>query len=695
MKKKLLILLVFSFSIFLLVIKFIQFKVLASSDIKLNIDGKIIESSVSPFIENGRTMVPIRIISEELGATVLWNDKDRTVEIGKGSTSILLRIDSRLVELRGEERRFFISDIAPRIVNERTFVPLRLVSNGLGIGIYWDEKSRTVYINSNEKTEFVSFSDIRINSIDNGQIITGRTELQISLGSEIDNAKEIRYLLLDPKTAKGFVVGRGKDITKKYNWLPSMKDNGDKVLVAAIYDENGNFIVGDAILVTVDVNPRIQLAVLENEIIDGSISLGADINFEAHYIKYEMTNLDKNKTTLTAEMDPYGSYNWSPMWEDNGNYIIRVIAYDYDGQAFESNPVFVKVEVPKKLSLLGVKEGMIIDKPVTLSTSRNFQVSETEYVMRDPNTGGENILAKMGYGSYKWLPTPDVFGEKELLVRVKDTALKTIESESITVKVDGTPKLLLNGIGPNQVITGDVKIGVTSNVDISDVRYIIFNVETGYTKVLSSDYNSEIIFSPNKGDNGLWKIKATAKYGDVILESEEIQIKIYLDKTYGSMPIIEKDKFLNLASNLAKNSWENTYMSAALQVAQAILETGWGQSVPVDKYTGKLSYNLFGIKGKGTSGSVISSTWEEYNGSRYRIDAEFRAYNNVEESWLDHKYLLLTSSRYEPFREVMYNGNLGAWALKRTGYATDSQYALKLIDIMKRYNLYELDKIGI
>ena len=120
-----------------------------------------------------------------------------------------------------------------------------------------------------------------------------------------------------------------------------------------------------------------------------------------------------------------------------------------------------------------------------------------------------------------------------------------------------------------------------------------------------------------------------------------------------------------------------------------------GQSVPVDKYSGKLSYNLFGIKGKGTAGSVISNTWEEYNGNRYRIDAEFRAYNSVEESWNDHKNLLLTSSRYEPFRDVMFNGNFGAWALKRCGYATDSQYAIKLIDIMRRYNLYELDKLGI
>ncbi len=79
----------------------------------------------------------------------------------------------------------------------------------------------------------------------------------------------------------------------------------------------------------------------------------------------------------------------------------------------------------------------------------------------------------------------------------------------------------------------------------------------------------------------------------------------------------------------------------------------------------------------------------------FRIDAEFRAYNNPSESWNDHKELLLTKERYAPFRAVMFDGTQGAWALRRCGYATDSSYAIKLIDIMNRYDLRELDKVGI
>jgi len=152
---------------------------------------------------------------------------------------------------------------------------------------------------------------------------------------------------------------------------------------------------------------------------------------------------------------------------------------------------------------------------------------------------------------------------------------------------------------------------------------------------------------------------------------------------------------MGLASGMARRSWESTGMSAALQTAQAILETGWGQSVPVDKYSGKFSSNLFGIKGKGPAGSVISNTWEEYNGTTFRIDAEFRAYNNISESWNDHKKLLLEKERYGIFRDVMHDSTLGAWAIRRAGYATDSQYPIKLMNIIKQYNLQELDKISI
>jgi len=332
------------------------------------------------------------------------------------------------------------------------------------------------------------------------------------------------------------------------------------------------------------------------------------------------------------------------------------------------------------------------------STSRNFNVVETEYVMIDTLTGLETVLKKVNYGNYTWFPGPELSGKKELYVRVKDTAGAIYTSNKVSVNVKATPKLLLQGAGPEQVVTGAIDLKVLSNVKLNNVTFVLINPTTGKEKVLAQgeSYLAGYTYTPVQGDAGTWKIKAKGVYeGNKTIETEAVSIKIYTNKTFTALPVVEKSKFLDFASSLASDAWKETGMSAALQTAQAILETGWGQSVPVDKYDGQFSYNLFGIKGTGTNGSVTSNTWEEYNGVSYRIDANFRAYNNVGESWADHNKLLLTASRYEPFRDVMYDSTLGAWALRRSGYATDSKYPMKLMEIIYLYNLKELDKVGI
>ncbi|WP_353094494.1 stalk domain-containing protein [Tissierella praeacuta] len=674
-----------------------NYKSLAAGNIKLVVDEKDITSKSMPIVRNGRTLVPVRFVSEELGATVTWNNYDRIVKIEKGNSTISLKIDSRLVQYVDKEEKYFLSDVAPVIIDGRTYTPLRLVSNALGIGIEWDGENSTVNINSNIASDFTPFFQEKILISDNN--INGKTEVQLNLSNDVSkNGTEIKYLLLDPKTAKGKVVARGNDLGGKYTWLPSIKNNGKKVLVAAIYDNKGNFLSGDAVPVNINIIPNVSVTgIREGQVIDDNLSLSADINFVASYVKYEIVNLDKNKTNLTTEWDPQGPYNWSPMVDENGNYSVKVIAYDENNNAYPSEIVNIKVEVPYVLGFSGVKEGMIIDKPVNLSATRNFNVIETEYILRDPNTGAEEVLKKQGYGSYKWFPSPEYSGTKELLVRVKDTFGIVHQTKGISVKLSGKPNLLIEGVGPKQVITAEVNLKALNNIGLNSVDYILINPAKGTKKILASGQNPsvEYKFTPTKGDVNYSHIKAVGVYNGKTITSEEIPIKIYLGKTYGPKPIVAKDKFLGVASNLAKESWKNTGMSAALQTAQAILETGWGQSVPVDKYTGKISNNLFGIKGNGTAGSVISNTWEEYNGTKFRIDADFRAYNNINESWLNHKDLLLKGERYGIFRDVMHDSTQGAWALRRAGYATDSQYPIKLMNIIKQYKLDELDKIGI
>ncbi len=311
--------------------------------------------------------------------------------------------------------------------------------------------------------------------------------------------------------------------------------------------------------------------------------------------------------------------------------------------------------------------------------------------MIDTATGIETVLSKIGYGSYKWFPSPESKGEKKLFVRVKDVHGITHISDMVDADIVGDPMIIMEGIGPHQVVTGTTGLKYRSNVPLESVKYILVNTDTGITKTVAS---SE--FTPGSGDTGNWKIHAEGIYGSSEkIISSEISFRIYTGRIYSSVSIIDKSRFIELVSEMALESQKKTGMSAALQIAQSIHETNWGQNIPVDKYSGLISYNLFGIKGAGTAGSVISNTWEEYNGISYRVDDRFRAYSNIRESWSDHKVFLLTKSRYQIFREVMHDSTLGAFALRRAGYATDSRYPFKLINIIKTYDLERFDESGI
>jgi flagellum-specific peptidoglycan hydrolase FlgJ len=124
---------------------------------------------------------------------------------------------------------------------------------------------------------------------------------------------------------------------------------------------------------------------------------------------------------------------------------------------------------------------------------------------------------------------------------------------------------------------------------------------------------------------------------------------------------------------------------AAVTIAQAIDESGWGQSQLASQ-----DNNLFGIKGTGPAGSVLMPTQEYQNGQWVTISAPFRVYSNVAQSITDHSLLLATGSAYQ--QAMADRRSPDAFANDLTGvYATDPSYGANLISIMRQYNLYRFD----
>lgn len=153
-------------------------------------------------------------------------------------------------------------------------------------------------------------------------------------------------------------------------------------------------------------------------------------------------------------------------------------------------------------------------------------------------------------------------------------------------------------------------------------------------------------------------------------------------------------KDTDFISKIAPYAMEDMRLSripASLTIAQAALESAWGSS----GLTVKAS-NLFGIKGSGPAGSVTLQTTEYINGKAVQVPAAFRAYHNWGESVADHSALIAGG--------VSWNGNLyskvigadgktAAREIAAAGYATDPNYASKLIRMMNAYHLYHYDEI--
>lgn len=100
---------------------------------------------VAPFIDknSGRTLVPIRFISEFLGFDVSWDEITKTVTIKDSSKTILLTIGKKTALINGVEYEL---ETSPSIVTSRTFVPLRFISEAFGYKVNWDEKTKSITI---------------------------------------------------------------------------------------------------------------------------------------------------------------------------------------------------------------------------------------------------------------------------------------------------------------------------------------------------------------------------------------------------------------------------------------------------------------------------------------------------------------------------------------------------------------------
>ncbi|MEB9896265.1 copper amine oxidase N-terminal domain-containing protein [Bacillus cereus] len=150
--------------------------------LEIVVDGKKVPfTDARPIMDSSnRTLVPLRVVSENLGAKVKWDGKNKQATIQKGTASINMKVNDSTAYINGEAKTF---DSKMVMMGSRTMVPLRFVSEALGTTVEFDKGAYYVYV----KTSAFEKSDVKLDEY-------GR---EINTKNLPKNHKDFSYILTD------------------------------------------------------------------------------------------------------------------------------------------------------------------------------------------------------------------------------------------------------------------------------------------------------------------------------------------------------------------------------------------------------------------------------------------------------------------------------------------------------------------
>ena len=139
-----------------ILIMLISLPAAAKNEITVYVNNKTVVFDTPPFIEQERTLVPIRAITEAMGFDVEWNKYDRTAVISNSAKSVSVTVDSNYIDVydygNGTNKVVYI-DVPAAIKNSRTYIPLRAVSEAFDAEVQWFGTAGMITIDYNPPAE--------------------------------------------------------------------------------------------------------------------------------------------------------------------------------------------------------------------------------------------------------------------------------------------------------------------------------------------------------------------------------------------------------------------------------------------------------------------------------------------------------------------------------------------------------------
>ncbi|WP_206459879.1 N-acetylmuramoyl-L-alanine amidase [Anaerovorax sp. IOR16] len=275
------------------------------SDHRLTIDGNLIQTSVPPYIENDRSLVPARAVFEAIGANVTWSPSDPNhVGISYANTQVSLTLNSPIAYVNGEEKKL---DVPARLHNNSTMIPVRFVSESLSFGVGYDVDQRIIQLTS-PKVEPIYGSVSKVSYED----------LQYFYRVEIDATEPIKIYqdstLADPNRYILDLTGFTLDASINEKLVPSDETNNE--VFSAIRSSQ---FTPDTVRVVVDLKDKQT----------GAITLSPDE--KNIYIDFSKPYIDNNNDTsdpIEIPSDPINPVNKKPA---NLNEVLIVIDPGHGG----------------------------------------------------------------------------------------------------------------------------------------------------------------------------------------------------------------------------------------------------------------------------------------------------------------------------------------------------------------------------
>jgi len=242
------------------------------------------------------------------------------------------------------------------------------------------------------------------------------------------------------------------------------------------------------------------------------------------------------------------------------------------------------------------------------------------------------------------------------------------------------------------------------------------NGTLGLSELIVRQLGGDDNFTPRtvlRSDGNLDQIKASAKHAKLLSDqqalstnlvarssstSNEVEIPYAVSEKIAPEKIAEQKQSVNFSSprfeqpkdfvtaltEPAKAVQEKIGVPFQVIIAQAALETGWGQKIITDQ-NGNSSNNLFNIKAdnRWAGDKIQKDTLEFEQGAMVKKSAPFRAYQSLDDSFNDYVNFLSNNDRYQDALQNTGNVEHFLHGLQKAGYATDPQYANKIMATLR------------